>query len=404
MANSENVFQQRYLPVRIRKEIMPILFGPEAAGANDRLFSMVRRATMNRDERAPLYATIDDMKGLEQRRDMQKLQREYREARDSKGGEHPDTQRAYAAYAKLRSELRKLLVLRDRERYFEEADRRRALGESTSDLSTPTAKLSIPQTRTGTADQVATYLGRFLRQKDAGGQRRPQVFSQLLLAYLGNRGTEVAAIMDSLEGSKDPRDAAEQEDKRWTCLLCSASYALRSGLTRHNQNSHFIKGTFDRPFPCPQCDLMGKEKHMVEGVEQWSNHVERCHGIMHTPCLPSKSCQRKEGPGEPKPAKTRSARCPFCAGMFYPGKAFSRHTNKEHRYQGPFECLECSGQDGSKEVTTETWAAWMDHVAKVHGRDGQTWNELSAQTVLGKRKRGGCKDRGPGPEKHQRLN
>ncbi|KAK3896387.1 hypothetical protein C8A05DRAFT_48495 [Staphylotrichum tortipilum] len=404
MANSEKVFQQRYLPLHIRKEVMPILFGPEAAGTNERLFAMLRRATMSRDEHAPLYATIDDMEDLEKRRDMQKLKRECEEERDAKGAEHPDAQRAYAGSAKLRSDLRMLLVLRDRKRYFDEADRRRALGQSTSDLSTPTAKLSIPQTRTGTADQVATYLGRFLRQRDLGGQRRPQFFSQLLLAYLGNRGTEVAAIMDSLDGTKGPQDTAEHAPERWTCLLCLASFAHRSGLTRHNQNAHFRNGAFDRPFPCPQCDRLGKEKQVVEGVEQWSNHVEQCHGIMYTPCLPSPSCQRKAGPGEPKPAKTRSAHCLLCEGMFYPGNSFSRHINKEHKSQAPFACLECSGQDGSKAVTTENWAAWMDHVAKVHGRDGQTGAELSGQTVPGKRKRGGCKDGDPETEKRPRLN
>ncbi|KAK3902101.1 hypothetical protein C8A05DRAFT_15808, partial [Staphylotrichum tortipilum] len=180
--------------------------------------------------------------------------------------------------------------------------------------------------------------------------------------------------------------------------------ASRGGLTRHNQNGHFRNGAFDQPFPCPQCDRLGKEKHMVKGVKEWSNHVERCHGIMYTPCLPSRSCQRKAGPGEPKPAKTRSACCLLCRGMFYPGNGFSRHTNKEHRGQGPFECLECSGQDGSEAVTTENWAAWMDHVEKAHGRDGQTGVEASGQPVLGKRKRGGCKDGGPGTEKHPRLN
>jgi hypothetical protein len=138
-------------------------------------------------------------------------------------------------------------------------------------------------------------------------------------------------------------------------------------------------------------------------TRQWSNHVERCHGTRHTPCLPSRGCQRKAGPVEPKPAKMRSG-CLLCRGMFYPGSGFSRHTNKEHRGQVPFVCLECSGQDGSKAVTTENWAAWMDHVAKVHGRDGQTGAEFSGQTVLGKRKRGGREERVRGTEKHLRLN
>ena len=40
----------------------------------------------------------------------------------------------------------------------------------------------------------------------------------------------------------------------------------------------------------------------------------------------------------------------------------------------------------------------MDHVAEVHGRDGQSGAEISEQRVLGKRKRGACKDGVPGTE------
>lgn len=52
----------------------------------------------------------------------------------------------------------------------------------------------------------------------------------------------------------------------------------------------------------------------------------------------------------------------------------------------------------------ENWAAWMDYVTEVHGRDGQSGAAVSEQRVLGKRKRGGCKDRVSGTEKHPRLN
>jgi len=34
-----------------------------------------------------------------------------------------------------------------------------------------------------------------------------------------------------------------------------------------------------------------EEKYMVEGVEHWRNHVERCHGTLYAPCLPNRSCQ-----------------------------------------------------------------------------------------------------------------
>ncbi|KAK4118961.1 hypothetical protein N657DRAFT_675226 [Parathielavia appendiculata] len=380
-----------YLPQHIRKEIMPIVFDPEAAGTHEELYKMLRRATARRDENAPLYPTVEDTQRLERRRDMQRLKREYETARDEKGDRHPDAKRAFAAYAKRRSDLRKLVVEHRRVEYFKEADRRRALGQSTSDLSTPTALLSKPRTRTEVADRAATRIGRFLREQHLGGKRRAQHFSQLLLAYLGNRYTEVEAMIDSLEESKSSHDAAEQMPVQYTCLLCCAVFPYRGNLTRHNQNDHYMKRAFDRPFPCPECNRLGRERYMVEGVEQWSNHVERCHGIMFAPCLPSKSCL-EQGPvrsAKPKLTTTESARCLVCENMFYPGSSFSRHFNKEHKdlFRGPFACFECHRQDGSV-IMIESRAAWMDHLAEVHGFDGWTLAELSGERkVLGKRKR-----------------
>ncbi|KAK4245025.1 hypothetical protein C7999DRAFT_16762 [Corynascus novoguineensis] len=402
MANDEKVFQRNYLPQHIRKEIMPIIFGPEAVGTNEQLHKMLRQATMNRDQNAPLYPTIEDVESFEKRCDMQELKQKYIASRDDKGSDHLETKRALSEYLKRRKLLIDLKVQEIREEYFTEADRRRALGQSTSDILTPTAKLYKPQTQTTAVDRLATNIGRFLREKDLGGQRRPQVFSQLLLAYLAKRGTEIETIMDSLEGKK-PQDTTQQQPEQFTCLLCLARFPFRGNLTRHNQNVHYKKGAFDRPFPCPQCDRLGKEKYMVEGVEHWSNHVERCHGILYAPCLPSRSCQR--WPAEPKPAKKRDARCLICENMFYPGISLSRHFNKEHGslFKKAFTCHECRREDGT-EVLIESRAAWMVHVAEVHARDGQSGVDISERTVPQKRKRAGCEEKVLGTEKHPKLN
>ncbi len=110
MANSETVFQQNYLPVHICKEIMLVLFGPEAAGENEQLYKMLRSAMAKRDEHALLYPTLDNVKNLEKRYDMQELKQAYEALWDDKGGEHLSIKRALGAYSKRRVELRKLLV------------------------------------------------------------------------------------------------------------------------------------------------------------------------------------------------------------------------------------------------------------------------------------------------------
>ncbi|KAK0705923.1 hypothetical protein B0T26DRAFT_743452 [Lasiosphaeria miniovina] len=347
MANSETVFQQNYLPEALRKEVMPIIFGIETAGIRDELYEILRSATLKRDENAPIYPTVDEVKRATKHLYVQEVKNEYDEIRECKGWGHRDSTRA-------------------RNTYMNQVDRRRALGQSTNDLSTPTAT-------------VATYIGRFLREKDLGGYRRARVFSQLLLAYLGNRGTEVETIMSSL-GDNKTQDVAKQTE-RWQCLFCLKSFTFRGGLTRHNENDHFSKGAFDRPFPCGECDRQGK-MHVVDGAEHWSNHVETCHGRKYTPMPPR---HRKEvRPAERKPAKERSARCFFCENMFFEGSSHSRHLNKEHGsiFQEPFACFEC-GRQGRKAII-ESRAAWMDHTADVHKRDGQTMAKVPEQAgILG---------------------
>ncbi|KAK0716815.1 hypothetical protein B0T26DRAFT_646397, partial [Lasiosphaeria miniovina] len=69
------------------------------------------------------------------------------------------------------------------------------------------------------------------------------------------------------------------------CLFCLKFFTFRGGLTRHNENDHFSKGAFDRPFPCGECGRQGK-RHVVDGAEYWSNYVETCHGRKYTPMPP----------------------------------------------------------------------------------------------------------------------
>ncbi|KAK0710271.1 hypothetical protein B0T26DRAFT_434847 [Lasiosphaeria miniovina] len=384
MGNSEGIFQKLYLPEQLRKEVMPIIFGTEAAGTHDELYTMLRHATLKRDENAPIYPTVDEVKNLEERSSIQQLKHEYEAIREKQGSDHRDSKRASNAYLTHKRELITLIVQGKRKKYFEETDRRRALGQSTSDLSTPTANLYKPLTRTADTDKVAIRIGHFLREKDLGGHRRARVFSQLLLAYLGNRSTEVETIMNSLENNKTQDVAKQTED--WQCLFCLKHFAYRGGLTRYNQDHHFSKSAFDRPFPCDECGRQGK-MHDVEGAEQWSNHVEKCHGIKYTPKPPR---HRKDvRPTKRKPTKERSDRCFFCENMFFEGSSHSRHFNKDHGsiFLEPFACFEC-GRQGCMAVI-ESRAAWMDHAADVHKRDGHTMAKVPEQAgVLGKRKRG----------------
>lgn len=93
-------------------------------------------------------------------------------------------------------------------------------------MLTPTAKLYKPKFQTAAANRLATHIGHFLREKDFGGHRRPQVFSQLLLAYLAKRGTEIETIMGALEGKKESQDTAQQQPEQLDMPIMYRSFSL----------------------------------------------------------------------------------------------------------------------------------------------------------------------------------
>ncbi|KAF2241860.1 hypothetical protein BU26DRAFT_524987 [Trematosphaeria pertusa] len=156
--------------------------------------------------------------------------------------------------------------------------------------------------------------------------------------------------------------------KRSRCLLCgdgtSASFRGRGELTRHCRKIHVTYGTFDRPFPCPECVLEGLEETTIEGgVSAWSHHVEEVHGTYHTPYLPSDQSSPES-----------SSRCLFC------DKTFTRrglqrhikptHIRKEAVFQKPFSCPECHRQ-GKNEITIDGEEEWDRHVELCHGQPAE---------------------------------
>ncbi|KAK3373936.1 hypothetical protein B0T24DRAFT_625115 [Lasiosphaeria ovina] len=95
---------------------MPIIFGMETAGIRDELYKILQSATLKRDENAPIYATVDEVKNLlEERNDIREMKRKYDEIRECKGSGHYDSKRARNTYLHLEKELKKLLVQEKRE-------------------------------------------------------------------------------------------------------------------------------------------------------------------------------------------------------------------------------------------------------------------------------------------------
>ncbi|RYP40408.1 hypothetical protein DL767_001708 [Monosporascus sp. MG133] len=89
---------------------------------------MLRRVSLKTDEHVPLYPTVDEIKDIENRRDVQELREQYEALRDQKGAESRGAKRAFGAYAARRRVLQQLVVNDKRQKYFQEVDRRRPLG------------------------------------------------------------------------------------------------------------------------------------------------------------------------------------------------------------------------------------------------------------------------------------
>ncbi|KAK4220469.1 hypothetical protein QBC38DRAFT_462593, partial [Podospora fimiseda] len=93
----------------------------------------------------------------------------------------------------------------------------------------------------------------------------------------------------------------------------------------------------------------------------------------------------------PKRPKTRSAPCPICEHMFYPGNSMSRHMNQKHdtQFNRPFNCPECDRQGLAKTIITDR-ETWMRHMEERHGRDGQTGTAVSQPDLRLNLKRKAC--------------
>jgi len=169
MANTEKVFQERYLPHHIRKELMHVLFGRKAAGSNDELYSMPRRAGLKRDELAPLYLTLDEVERLNNRRDLRDLHQEWEATKKKMGAKSEEAKILYNQYRSLKLRPCDFIVKEKRAKYFEEADQRGALRQWTYDLRPVSSELYKP-TPGGHTSQAAG-IGQFLRISNIGGQR-----------------------------------------------------------------------------------------------------------------------------------------------------------------------------------------------------------------------------------------
>ncbi|KAM7210221.1 hypothetical protein V8F06_014393 [Rhypophila decipiens] len=267
----------------------------------------------------------------------------------------------------------RLAVERDRKAYFDEVDRLRASGISTINL--PVVSPNPVRHVHSNSVTAAVHIGRLLHP----GDRPPeltQTVGGLLVSFLASRFAEVEDRAPTITPPPPPPG-----HRNWVMV----TFSRRSNLSRHHASQH-LPQSFQQVFPCPECRQQGMEDYYVVGPQDWSSHVERVYGLIHTPNL------RQPAPGkQPKSSKERSVRCLICEMSLFPGGCFSRHVNKTHSvlFKEPFPCPECSRGGVEKIITS--FSAWLDHTSSVHGHDGTTgdlitWQAIPPREAKGKRK------------------
>ncbi|KAK4204850.1 hypothetical protein QBC40DRAFT_249586 [Triangularia verruculosa] len=341
-------------------------------------FDLLRTASAGRDENAPLYPDAATLQPFEERPDLRQARAEHDKIRQTHQAGSKEYQRSRFKVEFLLKELSRQAVERDRKSYFELIDSLRAQGQVTTDL-VPCPPPNPHRSQYWPSLCAATEIGRFFHRTDFG-EDGTATFRVMLLSFLGNRFGE-----DKVVSAAHP--PSQKLEPRPQCLLCSRTFDQRAHLTRHNTNLHIAKGTFNTPFPCPKCPEV-----TIATPTEWSNHVEKTHGRQFAPNLPRAERLSSVQSSSSMASRERSARCLLCRGLFYPGRSFSRHLNREHIRAGAFKesfpCGPC--KDIGKHITVINLDMWRVHVVEVHGQDPQTGGMLNREVPgNGKRKAAG---------------
>ncbi|KAH8909470.1 hypothetical protein BR93DRAFT_392943 [Coniochaeta sp. PMI_546] len=402
LSHTGDVFQKSYQPRLVRDDLVTVAFGLPG-GQNADLFAMLGRSTLQRDERAPLYPTLEDIQEFEQHEGVQTLRQELATERENERNA-TKMNRLNAQLQTLLKQLSKLRVQERRAAYFDAVDNRRIQGLSTVDMVEPSANPIKSKHLASSA--AAACIGQFLCDEKLGTRQRPQTLARLLLPYLSGQFANVEATMASLIPQDVSKEAVEptmvtlipQDVSKDTaegkgncrCLLCDIAFSRRSNLSRHHKNKH-LEVAFKRPFPCPQCVKEGS-RHMISDAQGWSNHVELVHGKQYAPYI-MESNAKLVAPRPPK-APACCLLCPSSGHPYtgVPGQAFSRHINNSHLFNKPFPCPKCA-QQGLEYVIFDK-PGWLQHTSIVHGCDGQTGHLINMATGT-KRKRLESKTLGP---------
>ncbi|KAI1340623.1 hypothetical protein F5Y15DRAFT_45409 [Xylariaceae sp. FL0016] len=367
MGNTKDVFLLSYQPRHVREDLLQTAFGVGRTGNNSALFDSLRGSFRQRDPNAPIYPRKSDMDALEDRQDVRDLRAAYSDAVARGSSKDPEAKKIAARLHYVRHILADSLLKQLRKEYFEDVDRRRAMGELTlkaADHGVNPFKTFDPE-----GARAAAAIGHYMQTEDDSAE---QVSSRLLDLYVAHVQRRPAGVHALLGGNAQPPERSHSGGKH-RCLFGCGSFTNRGNLTKHN-TGHYNQGYFDHPFPCPECQQLGNKAHMISGPIEWSNHVETVHGEDHAPNLPKTLRLRRYAPRMDDLSSCDRGPCLVCGSLFKNAGAFMRHfkinhVQKQQLFEAPFDCPECLRQK-SKHIRVKNEPDWQMHLANVHGGGG----------------------------------
>lgn len=383
MSNTTAVFQKSYQAEHVRVNLLKTRFKsvyPDAGLWDDGLERAMRTMTLRRDPNAPSAPSPEDLQSIELRRDVSDLRERLRMAQAASS----DRMTWNALLMRVRylvEHLSDLVVKVRRKEYFERVDRQRALGQSTLETAAPASVIGKAHVQGklchgGEAlNEVAGFLRRYSYSADRIPAAEQERWLALLLGYLTNNpavakteGTDEREVGDCA-GSDGP----VQGQTGRICFLCRGRFASGYALTTHCTKMHVNKGTFNQPFPCPECRRRGNPDCTINDVSSWSGHVETLHGDENAPKLRTQSHSILD--------KTKLC-CPFC-GLYLVIRGFHRH-RKSHVgagaasavFSSPFSCLACQNgsPDKDQSIVIDGCSAWNAHVSSAHSDAPGNWS------------------------------
>lgn len=334
VSHSTEVFERSYQQVRIRANLANIAFGDKARH-DAALWEAISNSFHNRDPNAPTRLSKQEIDQFESRKDITDLRKELRHITAQEGSSSQEAKKVSSRIRYILDCLEKLQVQEKRRKYFEEADKLRAMNQSTAHLKQEVQNLK--RRRFGNSSAYAAELASLLFQTNITFG-----LADRLVAYIrGASGqSDIGDICSFGKKSKEPA----------RCLFGCGTFFNTSALTRHVRHLHMH--IFKARFLCPECKRMNLGDVVIEANPcAWSSHVRRVHGAVHTPNLES----------------LPDVLCLLCDRQCKQ-RGFSSHLKTHGElFDEPISCPACL-QEGKK-VEVEDMGGWITHVADVHGGD-----------------------------------